>query len=82
MPSPLEKAERDLADARAKYEPLEAILVALQTTKEEHARDDRDAILKAIKKRDPARLKVMELENKVAELAGDETMRIGENGGK
>ena len=81
MPS-LDKAERDLAAALEKLEPLEAQLQAAQTTKEEHARDDRDAILKAIKKRDPARLKVMELQNQVAELSGEQALRIGENGGK
>jgi hypothetical protein len=81
MPS-LDKAQRDLAEAIDKWAVLEEILVAAQTTKEEHARDDRDAILKAIKKRDPARLKVMKLQNTVAELAGDQALRIGENGGK
>lgn len=81
MLSPLEKAQAQLDAATARYEPLQAALERAQDAKERHAREDRDAILKAIAKRDPARIKMMELENKVAELSGDQAIRIGENGG-
>ena len=70
MPSPLDKAEAALAKATAAYEPLNAALEEAQAIKERHAREDRDAILKAIAKRDPARIKMMDAQDKVAELNG------------
>lgn len=75
MPSALDRAEAALAKAEAAYEPLQAALEEAQLRQLTDYVRNRQAILDAIAKRDPARIKVMEAQDKLADLRAAEGLQ-------
>jgi hypothetical protein len=61
-------AEAELAKAEAAYAPAQKALEKAQARKEANAQKDRAAVLAAIEVRDPARIAVMNAQDRVADL--------------
>lgn len=75
MPSELERAEAALAKAEAKLAPIDDDLEAAIANRERHYHADRELIQKIQAKRDPARIAVMDLQDKVADLRAAEGLQ-------